>query len=334
MRVGFEQADFDALAELWRECHPEKFWVTPALLKANTVGSPVFDWGASSIELGINGTPLGFVAIKKSASPKLWKGQDPDQAHVNSCAYREPQVGVDLYAYAKRTLRNRGIYRLVFGQDSRHFFPGCPSDCQGVRDFLIIEGFQEGGEVVDLERDMAAYEPPASIRFTTAVDGQSFGVSGKDGAEATVRPIEQADVAALRTFLASEFPGRWAHDTLDKIEAEGRSDFIYGLFWKGKVHGFALTQDWTHRLPIGGGVWHLELGEQWGSLGPIGVSQEVRGLGYGDALLGASLCGLRNRGARRSIIDWTGLVEFYGKHGFEVSRTYRSFVLRLDADLS
>jgi len=72
------------------------------------------------------------------------------------------------------------------------------------------------------------------------------------------------------------------------------------------------------------------LGENWGSLGPIGVSAGLRGRGSGHALLGQALSHLRDLGARRTIIDWTGLVDFYGRHGFEVTRRYQYLSLALE----
>jgi predicted N-acetyltransferase YhbS len=50
----------------------------------------------------------------------------------------------------------------------------------------------------------------------------------------------------------------------------------------------------------------------------------VRGFGWGGALLAAGLMELQRRGVQRCIIDWTTLADFYGKHGFEKSRIYRS----------
>jgi hypothetical protein len=45
--------------------------------------------------------------------------------------------------------------------------------------------------------------------------------------------------------------------------------------------------------------------------------------------LGEALSELKRRGVRPSIIDWTGLVDFYGKHGFEPTRRYREMSLTL-----
>jgi len=105
---------------------------------------------------------------------------------------------------------------------------------------------------------------------------------------------------------------------------------VFGLFKGETLDGFALIQDWQNKTPIGGAVWRNDLGEKWGSLGPIGVSKSIRGHGYGHALLGEALMELKKRGAQRTIIDWTGLIDFYGKHGFETARTYKSMTLLLN----
>lgn len=328
MRVGFQEADFEALAALWAQVHPRRYVVTPEVLRANTVGSPVFDWGSSFIEIH-RGAPVAFTAVKRAAT-RLYKGPDKDQAHLSAIAFLDPAAGIDLMAATKQVLRDRGIYRLRFGQDSRHFFPGCPSDCLSLRDFLIVEGFEEGDAVVDLERDLIGYAPPQGaldVLSAWSADARPDPVPGG----ATVGPIKPDDVPALQAFLEREFPGRWAFDTLELLDREKRADGVFALFVGETMEGFAVTQAEGLQLPIGGAVWHLDLGERWGGLGPIGVSKSVRGCGYGDALLGASLSALRDRGVRRCIIDWTTLEGFYGRHGFEPTRSYQEFTLMLGA---
>lgn len=322
MRIGFDKANFDQLAALWNDVYPEKFAVDAEILRRNTVDSHLFDWGSSIIEVD-NGVPIAFLAVKKSAAP-LFRGPDPDQAHITALAFRNPLCAVDLMSYAKKLLLNRGVYKLIFGQDTRHFFPGCPEEMSSLRDFLMVEGFEEGSEQVDLEADLAQYDPPSDVLMPLS----SYpGLEAESGP--SVKPISDEHRDLLREFLEREFPGRWRYDTFAKISEEERSDFVYGLFIDGRIEGFAITQDWTHRLPIAGCVWRKNLGDQWGGLGPIGVSKSLRGQGYGDALLAASLLGLKQRGVRRCIIDWTNLVDFYGKHGFDVSRRYKTFTLQL-----
>jgi predicted N-acetyltransferase YhbS len=312
MRLSFANADFETLTTLWNEFYPERYRIDADLLRLNTVQSAVFDWGASSVWYE-DSELCGLVSVKKSASA-LYAGPDQDTAHLSAIVYRDPRIGVDLLADVKRTLRNRGLARLVFGQDSRHFFPGCPVDFRSLEDFLMVEGFQEGGLAHDLERDLSTYVNPYG-----PVDG------------AVLRPVETDDIPALQEFFEREFPGRWNYDIMHKVRLEQSPSCVFGLFFGPNAEGFALLQDGKAKIPIGGAVWRNDLGADWGSLGPIGVSARLRGKGSGGALLGAALDYLKQSGARQCIIDWTGLVDFYGKFGFQVTRTYKSMALSLEA---
>lgn len=310
MRQGFLGADFEALASLWNRFHPEKYRVDASLLIQNTVGSPTFDWGASCIEFRED-KPVGLVAVKRS-SAALYAHPDKDQYHLTALAYDDAETGLELMAYVKRILRNRGASKLVFGQDTRHFWPGCPTECGKLGMFLMVQGFEEGSEQVDLERDLTGY------RYEGVVpEGDEF------------RRLEPRDLPSLRAFFSSEFSGRWQYDTLNKVEAEGPGT-VFGLLRDGKVQGFALIQDAAAKLPIGGAVWKEDLGPRWGALGPIGIAKSIRGQGHGGALLGKALEAMAASGVQRAIIDWTNLVDFYGKFGFEPTRQYRSLTLGFD----
>ena len=309
MKRSFREADFDRLTALWNKCAPEKYHIDAAMLRLKTVECPVFDWGASVIEEA-DGDILGFVSVKKSAA-EIYKGPDQDVYNLSLIAYCDPQFGVDLLSDVKRTLRNRGVARLTFGTDSGHFFPGCPDDFRSLADFLMIEGFVKSGEAVDLERDLEGYANPYAIPE-----------------DAEYRLLREDEQDKLDAFLEREFPGRWHYDVLDKISADG-VESCFALFRDGQIDGFAMIQDWTHTKPTGGAVWRVALGDKWGSLGPIGVSADLRGKVYGHALLGQALSELRDRKVRQCIIDWTGLVDFYGKHGFVPTRKYHYMSLAL-----
>jgi GNAT superfamily N-acetyltransferase len=309
MRHTFRSVDFDQLTEFWNGFFPERYRVDADLLRLKTVECSAFDWGASVVEVA-DGEILGFAILKKAATA-LYHGPDKDTAHLSALAYREPQFGVDLMSDVKRLLRNRGTNRLVFGADSDHFFPGCPMDCPAMQGFLMVEGFEATGEVVDLERDLVDYE------------NASPGAEGDE-----YRRLTANDVGSLEAFFAREFPGRWRYDVMRQVNVQG-PETVFGLLRDGKVEGMALLQDASQREPVGGAVWRNDLGANWGSLGPIGVSNHLRGQGSGHGLLGHALADLRDRGVRRCIIDWTTLVDFYGRHGFVPTRRYRNLVLRL-----
>jgi len=312
MLVSFRHADFDALTALWNRVFPAKYQIDRRVLELNTVLNPLFDWGASQIELDDDLKPCGFAVIKASAR-RLYPGPEPDTYHLSAIVSEDNRCSVDLLAYAKAVLRERGIYALTFGRDWRHFWPGCPLDVPRLKDFLIVEGFDEEGSQVDVVRDLVDYEPR-----TRAVEG------------AEVRPLKSDELAVLDDFLVREFPGRWRFDTMIKTAEEKRADFIYSLWLGGELHGFALTQDESHQFPGCGAVWRGCLGSDWCCLGPIGVSDAIRGSGHGDTLLSQTLVHLKSQGKRRCLIDWTSLTDWYGKHGFEPTNTYLGFTLRLD----
>ena len=310
-KKDFRTIDPLALVPLWNKFYPSRYAIDEDLFKLNTVDSPLFDWGASVVAYE-NSHPVAFVVIKRSAS-RLYRGPDPDTLHINSLAFVDPEFAIDLLADVKKILRNRGAHQLVFGQDSRHFFPGCPTDAVALRNFLMVEGFQETGCAYDLERDLTDYYNPA-----------------RETDKAIYRVLVEDDRKSLLTFFEKQFPGRWRHDVLDKVAMEGLSHCVFGLIIEGQVQGFALIQNQEQRRPIGGAVWRNDLGENWGSLGPIGIAKEIRGQGFGNRLLGEALDYLKKLGVRRCIIDWTTLREYYEKHGFQVTRSYQSMSLPLE----
>ncbi len=309
MRVSFRHADFDALASTWNHCAPAEYRLSASTLRRHTVESPLFDWGASLIWTH-DGHVQGFVAIKQSAA-SLYKGPDPDTAHITAIACNDSRCAVDILAECKSVLRNRGVYRLAMGQDSGHLLAGCPTDWVKLADLLTIEGFQDQGEAIDLTHDLADYTPPCTVT-------------------ADIQPITEERIPLLREFLEREFPHRWRYDTMTKIEMEGRADFVYGLFLNGRCEGFAVTQDAGQEFLIGGAVFIEPFGADWCTLGPIGISQSIRGKGLGDQMLAGALLALKAKGGRKCLIDWTTLDAWYGRHGFQPARRYRSMVLRLD----
>jgi GNAT superfamily N-acetyltransferase len=292
---------FDAAAVVrqWESFYPERYWVDESLVSFNTLDCDLFLPEASFV------LDEGFVLLKMSASGRAWEGDAAPTAHVSALGFSGFESGRLLLERARASLAEHGIVRWQFGGDWRHFFPGVPDECGGLARLLASCGFEKKEAQYDVERDLQGYEPP-------------MPTSG------FARPCVAADVGALDSFLAREFPGRWRRDAMDKF-AEDPSRIV-GLFLDGACQGFAMTQMDGDLRRRAGAVWSASLGPHWAALGPIGVAKSLRGQGHGHALLGSALCALRDQGARRTIIDWTTLTEFYGAHGFVVTREYATWV--------
>ncbi|MEX2242804.1 MAG: GNAT family N-acetyltransferase [Fimbriimonadaceae bacterium] len=291
---------FDAAAVVrqWESFYPERYWVDEALVSLNTLDCPLFLPEQSVVDDG------GFVLLKLSAAGRAWEGGAAPTAHVSALGFSGPEEGRRLLERARASLAEHGIVRWQFGGDWRHFFPGVPAECDELARLLSSCGFEKKEAQYDVERDLQGYEPPV----------QTSGFA---------RQCAAGEAGALDSFLAREFPGRWRRDVMDKF-AEDPSR-IFGLFLDGACQGFAMTQMDGDTNRRAGAVWSRDLGPSWAALGPIGVSSALRGRGLGHALLGAALCSLRDLGARRTIIDWTTLTEFYGAHGFVVTREYATY---------
>jgi GNAT superfamily N-acetyltransferase len=193
--------------------------------------------------------------------------------------------------------------RIIFGQDHGSFWPGIPEE-------LVdrFEGWTINGQEADVERDLAGYRPyPGCLEAM--------------GDTVECRPARPEDAAILERFLVREFPGRWHYDTMRKLAQEPEEIDI--LIEGGECIGFSFTQSQRSSQPIGGALRRPSLGADWRALGPIGVGAQVRGRGLGHALLGASLLRMAESGGRQCLIDWTTLLDFYGRHGFEPARIYR-----------
>ena len=307
MITDWRDVDLNKVLDLWNSFYPEQYHIDLEILRINTIDSPTFDWGASLLDLDFENMLRAFAIIKR-APCKFHKVADADAMHLSGLAFTEPLHMVDVFSDSKRVMRERGASSVLFGMDSRHFWPGVPSDKPRLNDFLMIEGFSLGGEYFDLERDLTDYEPPRDLPTK----------------DVEFRVVTEDDHAMLVKFFDREFPGRWRYDILTKIEKEGSHRGVVGLFHQDAIHGFASIQDSQTKYPIAGAVWRNSLGPNWGSLGPIGVSQKVRGNGWGGAVLSAGLLELKSRAVKQCIIDWTTLEDFYGKHGFQKTRIYRA----------
>jgi len=305
------RSDVPAMVELWQSFYPEKYWIDGHQLETHFFDSG-FAIHPASVGVFDGDTAVAFATVKAPPGPECYSAY-PGQANLQSFAFSQSQVGAAVLTHVIESIG--GFEKVVFGQDNRHFFPGVPVECTRLASFLQEAGFQRHeGLANDLERDLEDYEVP---------DGVSVHHEGVD-----FRVCTAGDKELVLDFFKREFPERWRYDVMTKWDLDG-PHVVMAMFEAGKCEGFALIQNEPCHAPIGGAVWKRDLGAHWGSLGPIGVSAGVRGRGLGHAMLAAGLLELQRRGCRQTIIDWTTLVDFYGRHGFVVNRQYETFSLSL-----
>lgn len=219
-------------------------------------------------------------------------------------AMQRQGLGRQLLAEAERWLVEQGCKGIQIGGGLRPFAPGAPASSHASA-FFERHGYTLFGPAWDMAANLAGYEPPQKMREAPCV----------------VHPATPAQEGDLLGFLRREFPGRWRYEAEMFLADGGRiSDFM--LLWTERgVDGCCLLTFSDSVRPMER-FYPYALPKPWGQLGSIGVSADRRGQGFGAALLDAGLRRLHNNGINGCVIDWTTLLDFYSKFGFEPYREY------------
>jgi len=263
-----------------------------------------------------DGQPAGFVLA--SALPDDPAISPPEVGWIEAIAvlpsFQRQGIGSSLLAWAEEWLTSQGCTHVRLGGGLHYFTPGLPME-SGADSFFRNRGYQsrsEGEYVWDVARDLSNYQYPGSSAQPTF----------------NIQPAQAEHAEAALEFLQREFPGRWRFEFQEFMRDGGRmSDYV--LLWTER------GVDGCCRLTFEDSIWPIErfymhrLPRPWGQLGSIGISADCRGKGYGAALLDGGLRHLRDNGVRGCVIDWTGLLDFYGKFGFEPYRQYAVLVKQL-----
>lgn len=135
--------------------------------------------------------------------------------------------------------------------------------------------------------------------------------------------MQAGEEQLLLDFLHREYPGRWEFEAREFVKNGGRaSDFLL-LRLHGQVQGFCRLTLSDSERPIER-FYPQRLPQPWGQFGPLGLSKAVRGQGLGLYLIDSAAIHMRSLGVASCIIDWTSLVDFYGKFGFKIYNQYVS----------
>jgi predicted N-acetyltransferase YhbS len=314
MLIPFNPIHIPAATSLWNAACGADLSISERALRYNTL--PTTGARQAGRVALADGEPVGFVlASALPASPEV---SPPEMGWVDAIAVRPGRqrqgIGSALLTWAEGWLAEQDCTRMRLGGSLRPFAPGLPSDLHS-EPFFRNRGYDnrpQGKTDWDVARDLRDYR--------SRIPNTQYPIPNT-----RLSPAADADAAALLAFLHREFPGRWRFECEEFMRAGGRmSDYM--LLWReGSVDGFARLTLADSERPLDR-FFMARLPKPWGQLGPIGVGRGCRGLGLGGALLDAGLCRLRDLGVAGCVIDWTSLLDFYGKYGFTPYRRYEMLV--------
>ncbi len=320
------------MIDAWNAALGEAFPMSEALFRQNASEDPHFDpagcWVASE---PADRRVRGFCLAKVAREPIGVDGLLEDRGWISVIAvhpaFQRRRLGTALLRKAEEFLRSRGRPRAVLGGDPGHFFPGIPVDVGRGRPtsgthpvsaesaalaFFTAAGYRLQGDAYDLHRPLGNYRTPQRVNAALAAQ-----------TDVDVRPLRPGEEQSLLAFLDVAFPGRWRYTLGRFLAGGGDIGDVMGVLHRGAVLGFAHLFHPASRW-IGPSIaWTRRGRSRAGGLGPMGLAPTLRGRGLGLVLLDRSVRHLARLGVEEMIIDWTVLLDFYGRLGFVPWKHYR-----------
>ncbi|WP_217589331.1 GNAT family N-acetyltransferase [Lentibacillus saliphilus] len=300
------------LVSLWNQELGQLFPMRRALFEQNSFADENVCHASSRIAVDHNGKLIGFVVVKRWQE-QIDVGMDPEkgwiQAILVDASYRHQGIGKALLNNAEHALSLMGIKEIWLGRDPWHYFPGIPKEYEQVAKWFKMKGYLQQGFDYDM---LCTYD--ISDRITVQ---EHFGI------EFSVLNI--AEKEDLLKFMHRCFPGRWEYETIKYFQKGGTGREFVVLKKDNRIIGFCRINDDLTPIISQNVYWAPLFDEKLGGVGPLGIDATERKRGFGLEIVKAGIAELRKRHIQRIVIDWTGLVDFYGKLGFDVWKTYQSY---------
>jgi GNAT superfamily N-acetyltransferase len=300
------------MVNLWNRVLGNEFPMREELFDQNSFLDVNTDWRASRILLNDEGAVVGYIVAKRWQDPlDVGIGTETGwiQVLLVDPKYRNQGCGSRLLTHAEKELAGAGVNRVLLGRDTWHYFPGLPVEYKDAAEWFERKGYSSKWEEFDL---ICGYDEHSNGDFTVPGD-----VSASLAAE--------EDQKELLAFLKESFPGRWEYEAIQYFEKGGTGREFVLVKKDERIIGFCRINGWESPIIAQNTYWSPLVEGELGGIGPLGVAASERKNGYGLMVVKAAVAFLRKRGIRSIVIDWTGLIDFYGKLGFEVWKKYVSY---------
>ncbi|WP_155120449.1 GNAT family N-acetyltransferase [Haloprofundus marisrubri] len=307
--------------DCWNQTHPS-FAIDDRLVSQNVFAPydnlDVTAWGAFE-----NDSLLASAICKRLSAP-VPSYLDTNAGWISLFVVDEhtenrDEIARSLLAKAEEDLTQQGVTHLRVGGDPQQFLAGLPSrdiEFELYRRVIEEAGYTSETVVTDLHREIADF------------DAESFRISVD--ASLSVKRVRR-DPTELLSFLSEEFPGRWQYEAENICRVPGGSTDYWLLEYQDKTVGFARTNTVGSAYRGGNVNWASAFEGSVCGLGPLGIHSDYRGRGWGLWMLATILSRFQNMGYTHALIDWTELVEYYGKLGFEPWLDYTVFTKEVSA---
>lgn len=233
-------------------------------------------------------------------------------------SFRKKGYGKILLENAEENLIKIGVKSISIGSDIHNFFPGIPNDFDNTSDvFFRSNGYTANYYTHDLikkltDNDLVLYDN---------YNNNSYVENGviKD---VTLRYANELDKEEVLEFLKRTFYGRWYDEAIEYFtNNEIKKEYLLAIV-DNKIVGFLrvnnrLITEISYNIN-----WYQRFDNLVG-FGPLGVDVNYRHHGIAKMLLYFAISDSKRNGYSHAMIDWTGLVTYYQKLGFETWKCYQ-----------
>ncbi|MDZ5473699.1 GNAT family N-acetyltransferase [Bacillus sp. 31A1R] len=307
--ISWDISRVKELVELWnKECSLD-FPMREELFIQNSFQDLNINQEGSVICLNDQNVVVGFVIAKSWLEEIDVKMPDHIgwiQVLLVDSDYRRMGIGSTLLSKAEAALQSTNISKILLGRDPWHYFPGIPELYESVQNWFENRGYTREGKEADLICK-TAYQEEVKLENVT------FNV------------LQLDDRERFLSFLNRCFPGRWEYEAVKYFEMGGTGREFVTLIKNGDIIGFCRINDDQSPYIAQNVYWAPLLDERIGGIGPLGIDRNERKNGYGLAIVQEAIHQLNKRNIHTIVIDWTGLVNFYGKLHFNIWKEYRQY---------
>lgn len=308
--IPWNIARLQDLVDLWNQELGESFPMGKELFEQNSFKDKNVFYEGSCIAIDNDHNVIGFIVTKKwqeQLDTKMSSRNSWIQVLLVDHRHRQNGIGTKLLKHAESALASSGLNKVVLGRDPWHYFPGIPKQYGEVCAWFEKRGYQAQGSDYDL---ICQYDNPDNPPVQAG--------------DVTFSILDKKDKDQLLEFLHRCFPGRWEYEAIHYFQKGGTGREFLVLKKNNQIIGFCRINDGRSPFIAQNVYWAPLFNEELGGIGPLGIDANERKQGYGLAIVEAGVERLRNRNIDTIVIDWTGLVDFYNKLGYEVWKSYIS----------
>lgn len=225
--------------------------------------------------------------------------------------YRKLGIGNSLLDISEKKMQEFGVNSISVGADMDNFFPGIPNDFDNLTDvFFKNRGYSIPGVTHDLYKVLTKQD-----------NVESFKDISIEGKKVLIRYAAKNDEKGVLEFLKCCFPGRWYQEGFEYFsENDIKKEYLIALF-NNEVIGFLRVNNQLIKRISYNITWKNNFKKLVG-IGPLGVNKLYRKHGIAEELILFALSDAYNNGYKEALIDWTGLISYYQKFGFQVWKCF------------